>query len=90
LKQITLRGIPVEVEKAMKKEAERKGVSLNKAFIALLENTAGTKKRAQRKQTLHHDLDHLCGTWTKREADEFTRNLEFQRRIDEGLWKNEK
>jgi hypothetical protein len=65
-------------------------MSLNKAFIALLEKTTGTKKRAQRKQPLHHDLDHLCGIWTKREAGEFTRNVEFQRRIDEDLWKNEK
>jgi hypothetical protein len=90
LKQITLRGIPVEVEKMIKREAEKKGVSLNKAFIALLEKTTGTKQKAQKKKSLHHDLDHLCGTWAKREADEFTRNVEFQRRIDEDLWKNEK
>jgi hypothetical protein len=61
LKQITLRGIPVGIERMIKREAERKGMSLNKAFIALLEKTTGTKKRAQRKQPLHHDLDHLCG-----------------------------
>jgi hypothetical protein len=90
LKQITLRGIPVEIEKVIKKEAERKGVSLNKAFITLLEKTTGTKQKAQKKKSLHHDLDHLCGIWTKREAGEFTRNVEFQRRIDEDLWKNEK
>ena len=90
MKQITLRGIPIEIEKAIKREAERKGMSLNRAFIALLEKTTGTKKRAQRKQPLHHDLDHLCGIWTKREAEEFTRNVEFQRRIDENLWKSEK
>jgi hypothetical protein len=90
LKQITLRGVPVEVEKMIKREAERKGLSLNKAFIALLEKTTDTKEKAQKKKPLHHDLDHLCGIWTKREAEEFTRNVEFQRRIDEDLWKNEK
>jgi hypothetical protein len=90
LKQITLRGIPVEIERTIRKEAERKGVSLNKAFVALLEKTTGTKEKVQKKKSLHHDLDHLCGIWTKREAEEFTRNVEFQRRIDEDLWKNEK
>ncbi len=90
LKQITLRGIPVEIERLIKREAERKGMSLNKAFIALLEKTTGTKEKVQKKKALHHDLDHLCGIWTKREAEEFTRNVEFQRRIDEDLWKNEK
>jgi hypothetical protein len=29
----------------VKREAERKGVSLNKAFIALLEKTTGTKEK---------------------------------------------
>jgi hypothetical protein len=89
MNQITLRGIPAEIERMIRREAERKGVSLNKAFIALLEKTTGTKDKALKK-SLHHDLDHLCGIWTKKEAEEFTRSVEFQRRIDEDLWKNEK
>jgi len=90
LKQITLRGIPVEVERIIKREAERKGLSLNKAFISLLEKTTGIKEKAQKRKSLHHDLDHLCGIWTKREAEEFIKNVEFQRTIDEDLWKNAK
>jgi len=85
-----LRGIPVDIERMIKREADRKGLSLNKAFISLLEKTTGTKERAQKKKSLHHDLDHLCGVWTKREADEFIKNVEFQRTIDEDLWKNAK
>jgi hypothetical protein len=90
LKQITLRGIPVEIERMIKREAERKGLSLNKAFISLLEKSTSTKGKAQKSKSLHHDLDHLCGTWTEREAEEFTKNVELQRRIDENLWKNVK
>jgi hypothetical protein len=90
LKQITLRGIPVEIERMIKKEAERKGLSLNKAFISLVEKATGTKEKMQKRKSMHHDLDHLCGIWTKRDADEFTKNVEFQRTIDEGLWKNTK
>ena len=87
LKQITIRGIPGEVEKVVKKEAERKGMSLNKAFISLLEKAAGIKKEAKKQKSLYHDLDHLCGIWTKEEAKAFERNLELQREIDEDLWK---
>jgi len=90
LKQITLRGIPVEIERMIKKEAERKGLSLNKAFISLVEKATGTKEKMQKRKSMHHDLDHLCGIWTKRDAEEFTKNIEFQRTIDEGLWKNTK
>ena len=89
LKQITLRGIPGDIERMIKREAERKGLSLNKAFISLLEKATGTKEKAQKK-SLHHDLDHLCGIWTKREAEEFTKTVEFQRKIDKDLWKKAK
>lgn len=90
MKQITLRGIPVEIERMIKKEAERKGLSLNKAFISLVEKATGTKEKMQKRKSMHHDLDHLCRIWTKRDAEEFTKNVEFQRTIDEGLWKNTK
>ena len=54
------------------------------------EKTTGTKQKAQKKKSLHHDLDHLCGVWTKKEAEEFTKSVEFQRTIDEVIWKKAK
>jgi len=90
LKQITLRGIPVDIERMIKREAERKRLNLNKAFISLLEKATGTKEKVQKRKSLHHDLDHLCGSWTKREAEEFTKNIELHRKIDEDLWKSAK
>ena len=88
LKQITIRGIPDEIEKVIKKEAKTKGLSLNKAFISILEKTTGVKGKGKIKETFYHDLDHLSGLWTKEDAKTFERNLEFQRKIDEDLWKN--
>lgn len=79
MKQITLRGVPVEIERKIRKEAEKKGLSLNKAFISLLEKTAGTKKKTHEKKLLRHDLDHLCGIWTRKESEEFIKNIESQR-----------
>ena len=90
MKQITLRGVPVEIERMIKREAESKGLSLNKAFLSLLGKTTGSKERSQKKKFMHHDLDHLCGVWTKREAEEFIKTVGFQRTIDEDLWKKAK
>ena len=88
LKQITLRGIPADVERTVKREAEDRRLSLNKAFISVLEKATGKKEKVQKRKLLHHDLDHLCGIWTKREAEAFLKSIEFQRTIDEDLWKN--
>jgi len=88
LKQVTLRGIPEDIEKKAKKEADSKGVKLNKAFLSLLKGSSGIRLKAKKRtKTLNHDLDHLSGKWTKEEAETFDRNLGLQRRIDEDLWK---
>jgi hypothetical protein len=87
LKQITIRGIPADVEKVVKKEAVRKKTSLNKAVVSLLEKAAGISEPEKKKQALHYDLDHLAGSWAKEEATEFDSALDVQRKIDEELWK---
>ncbi len=87
MKQITIRGIPKEVEKVIREEAEKKGASLNKAFLSLLEKVTGVKANGKKKKALSHDLDHLSGVWTKAEWAAFRKNLEIQRKIDEAIWK---
>jgi hypothetical protein len=88
VKQMTLRKIPVEVEKRVKAEAERKGVSLNKAFLSLLEQSAEiSPKSRKKKKSVYHDLDHLAGKWSISEAEAFNRNLQSQRKREVGLWK---
>lgn len=88
MKQITVRGIPDEIGRIIRKEAEKKGLSINKSFISLLERAAGMKGKGKKRRTLYHDLDHLSGIWTKEEGETFKRKLELQRKIDEDLWKN--
>lgn len=90
MKQITLRSIPDEVEKSVRKEAERKGVSLNKAIIALLERSVGTKTLEKKKRVVYHDLDHLAGLWLREEAASFDKTLKAQRKVDAELWKKSK
>jgi hypothetical protein len=90
LKQITIRGIPVEIEKLIKEEAEKKGVSLNKAFLSLLMKATGLKGEGKKKKILYHDLDHLSGAWTKEDSTMFEKKLKLLRKIDEEIWKKER
>jgi hypothetical protein len=90
MKQMTIRGIPEEVEKVVKKEAERKGLSLNRAFISVLERAATGKSPEKKKRVLHHDLDHLSGLWSREESAAFEKSLRGQRKVDEELWKKAK
>ena len=87
LKQITLRSIPDEIEVMVKKEAKAKGLSLNKAFITLMEKATGIKTRDKKKKAVYHDLDNLFGTWSKSDAIAFNNSLQLQRKVDEELWK---
>ena len=84
MKALTIRDVPKEIEKKVKQLAVQKNISLNKAVISLLEETAETKKR---KRTLYHDLDHLAGSWNNREASLFEKTLKQQRSIDKEIWK---
>ncbi|MHB8481697.1 MAG: hypothetical protein ACYDBV_03010 [Nitrospiria bacterium] len=88
MRQITLRGISPELEKAVKKEAEKKGLSFNKAFLALIQKAIGTDGK-EKKKALNHDLDRFFGIWTKEESSTFEESLEYQRRIDGDLWKKQ-
>lgn len=87
MKQITLRSIPDEIEVMVKKEAKAKGLSLNKAFITLLEKATGVKTKDKKKKAVYHDLDNLFGVWSKNDAIAFNNSLQLQRKVDEKLWK---
>jgi len=57
---------------------------MNKTVIRLLEESLGGKPKPAR--SLHHDLDHLAGAWSRRQADAFDRALRRQRQIDPDIW----
>jgi hypothetical protein len=82
---ITVRHLPPAVAKAVKEKAKKERLSLNKAIIRLLEEATGVE--STRKKTLHHDLDHLAGTWSDAEYRQFMEALREQRQIDPEMWK---
>ena len=87
MKQLTIRGIPDEVEKVIEREAKRKRKSKNKIVVSLLEQATGVKPGKSNRVELYHDLDHLSGLWSTKEAEMFEKHLAKQRKIDEDLWK---
>ena len=82
---ITLRKLPPEIEREIRKQAKEKGISVNKAVIGLLEKQVDSKQKGRKNK--HHDLDHLFGSWTKRQSEGFDKALAEQREIDPELWR---
>ena len=87
MKAITLRNLPAEIEKIVRKEAERQRTSINKAVISLLERRSATHQKKKPGIKEFDDLDSLAGSWSKKEAAEFDKALAAQRTIDPELWK---
>ena len=83
--QLTIRGLPPEVEEAVREEARKGRISLNKAVIHLLEKALGRSKSDTSSEP-HYDLDHFSGAWTNEEAAELENRLPETRRIDKALW----
>ncbi len=86
MKAVTVRSIPPEVARAIRQKAKKKGISINKAVISLLEERTGTQGKRQ-PAPIYHDLDSLAGSWSRVEATTFSKSLSEQRRIDPDLWK---
>lgn len=89
MRQMTLRDIPDEIEMIARDEANRQGISLNKAFLTLLRKStqqsipqvpATDMKRGSR-------FSRFSGVWSDAEAVEFNKVLLEQRTVDEEAWR---
>lgn len=85
MKVVTLRKLPPELARIIHRRAEEKRTSLTKAVIGLLEERVGMRG-PHKARPLHHDLDALAGSWTRREASAFEQALARQRAIDPEVW----
>lgn len=83
MRQITVRGIPDDLQREIQSRARAHGESLNKSVIRLLKQAVGLDRPAKKKR----DLSALAGKWEAGEAAEFERNVRVFETIDEDLWK---
>lgn len=79
--QYTLRGIPAELDEAIRERARTEGRSLNEVAVEALAEGLGLGAEA----IVRRDLSDVVGTWRKEAAVEEA--LAAQDRVDEGLWK---
>ena len=70
--QTTIRGIPKDLEHALRERARRSGESPNRTIIRLLGEAVGLKPPRKKR-----DLSALAGTWSPEEADEFDRQVRW-------------
>lgn len=79
--QYTIRGIPAELDRALRARAQEEGKSLNDTAVEALLNGAGLGDDS----IAYRDLSDIAGTWKKDSA--FDAALAEQDQIDESLWK---
>jgi plasmid stability protein len=85
--QLTVRGFDKELERRLRETAQRQGVSLNRAALHLLRKGAGLGEPAGRADVVGDALDHLAGTWSEAEAQEFQRAIGVFEVVDGELWR---
>jgi len=86
MKQLTIRGVNNDLHNALKAEAAKRGLSVNRVILTLLREAVGLTNSSRQGCVVYDDLDHLAGTWTEEETAEFQSQLAAQRVIDERSW----
>jgi hypothetical protein len=79
--QYTIRGIPPEVDEALRRRAHVAGKSLNEVAVDALREGAGVEAVPRKRR----DLSDIVGTWMS--EPEVEAALADQDRIDEDLWR---
>jgi len=82
MKTVSLRGIDEEMEKILKKEAQKAETSLNTTILNLIRESIGLRKRHK----VYQDLDELAGTWNEKDEEIFKENTQFFDKIDKETW----
>ena len=83
MSQITLRKIPENVERQIRRIARETDTSINKTIIDLLKKSLGLRDTENKSR----DLSDLSGTWSEEEAREFEENTRMFGHIDEEIWR---
>lgn len=83
MQNISIRGIPTDLAKALQEEKNRRGLSLNQTVRELLRRALGLGPNS----TYDNGLAAHAGTWSEQDLLEFERATSAFGQIDEELWK---
>ena len=82
---LSIRGVDDKVAEELKKKAKSDGCSVNSVVLSILGESLGLKKK--KRNIVYNDLDDLAGTWNKKDAKEFKKNISQLEKIDKSMWK---
>ncbi len=83
MNQLTLRNIPEDLEREIRRIAEERRTSINKTVRELLYKALGMDTPSEKKR----DLSDFAGFWDEKEAEEFEKAADVFEAIDEEVWK---
>ena len=81
MKTLTIRNVSPDLAAALQAEALRRGLTPNRAVLALLREALGVSEEQG------NGLRRLAGSWTEDEFREFERAVGSFRETDEELWR---
>lgn len=85
MNSLSLRGVEDEVKNRLKLKAKIAGISVNSLILDYIHRGIGYDPARSLKH--HHELDHLAGTWSERDKQEFEDAIGYMNKIDEEMWK---
>lgn len=86
MKSITIHNLDDDLTAFIESKAKEWDLSLNKTIKKLLRRVQRSSQY-QNSKSDEEIIKSLAGSWTQEEHDEFEKNTEWFRRIDEDLWK---
>jgi hypothetical protein len=86
MNQLTIRGFGPSLERKIRQLARAEGISLNKAALKLMRKGAGLGDEHSEHDIVGDSLDHLIGTWSPKEAEEFDVAVEDLSHVDLSMW----
>ena len=86
MKQLTIRGVDAELHQLISKKAAQQGMSMNGYLLHLIRQSLGLNNGGKLPDSEFDDLDHLAGSWSQEDFEEFSGQLQLQRSIDNKLW----
>jgi len=81
VRQVTLRGLPLDLQERVRELARRDRLSLNQAVIQLARRGAGLDRK-ESEDVVGDSLDRFIGTWSARDVRQMTRAVALLDEMD--------
>lgn len=82
MRYLTVRRVPEDLARALEREKDARGSSLNQLVIDLLIEALGVGPERQRS----NGLARMAGTWSEADLEEFQAAVAVTEQIDPELW----